>query len=86
MKFTCSSLSGCYREKPEGHCWDCSHALFHGEAKGRGRKLWKFEFNPWRGFLFLNKDETISKVCPNIKSPVWGKLSDFVREINRKGK
>ena len=83
MKFTCNSLSGCYREKPEGHCWDCSHACFTGKTKGNGKRIWRFEFNPWHGFLFLNKDGSTSKISPVEKNPVWKKLSAFVRKINR---
>jgi len=83
MKFTCNNLGQCYKEKPGGHCWDCSHACFEGQAKGRGRKLWRFEFNPCRGFLFLNKDDSTSKIDPAEKNPIWKKLAAFVRKINK---
>ena len=85
MKFICNSLSGCFKEKPEGHCFDCSHALFSGETKGNGRKLWRFEFNPWRGFLFLNKDDSTSEIVPAERNSVWEKLTSFVNKIKKMG-
>ena len=83
MKFFCNNTGTCYREKPEGHCWDCSHANFCGKISVRGKKLWRFQFNPYAGFTFINADGETSKIVPVEKNPVWKKLSTFVRKIQK---
>ena len=35
------------------YCTECSHARFFGEGVSRTGRLWRWEFNPYFGPLFL---------------------------------
>jgi len=36
-------------------CQKCSHAIFSGEGKDRNGKIWRWEFSPQFGPLFVGK-------------------------------
>jgi len=54
------------------YCRKCSHALYFGEGKDRNGKLWRWEFNPMFGPMFLRKDGEFLKQQPVYENhPAW---------------
>jgi len=79
---TCTSVQcGSY---PCGYCAKCSHAWFEGSSVDGVGRLWRWEFNPITGPLFLRKDGE-----PLARQPIDGPAyqafaawhAEFVREI-----
>ena len=65
----CTSLTGC---RPCDYCRKCSHSLTFGEGRDTGGRLWKWEFNPWFGPLFLRADGEPLKRQPIAENhPAW---------------
>ena len=49
----CTSLNNC---AGGDYCARCSHARFEGEGRDKRGKLWRWEFSPQYGPLFLRTD------------------------------
>ena len=58
------------------YCRECSHAIFKGRSKVNG-KMYRWEFQPYYGVLFLNKDGSDVKAYPGIKNPVWDRFEEW---------
>ena len=52
---SCTSLN-CTNDLDSDYCPECSHGRYEGEGRDSSGKLWKWEFNPYFGPLFLRKD------------------------------
>ena len=62
---SCSSLDCNY-------CHDCSHAIFIGAGIDVNSKMWKWEFNPHFGPLFLGKkDEPLKRQPTSPNHSAW---------------
>ncbi len=54
------------------HCLQCSHAHYLGQGRDRNGKLWRWEFNPRFGPLFLRIDgEPIERQPIHETHPAW---------------
>lgn len=66
---TCTSLQ--CASYPCAYCARCSHAIFEGSGTDATGKVWRWEFNPVRGPLFLRKDGE-----PLVRQPIAGRAYD----------
>ena len=54
------------------YCRECSHAIFFGSGKDVNGKMWKWEFAPYFGPLFLRKNGVPLKNQPGHEDhPAW---------------
>jgi hypothetical protein len=78
MPDNCSSLT-CRTTEYE-YCKKCSHAIWYGEGEHNG-KIWKWEFTPMFGPLFLRKDGEPLKHQPiHEDHPAW---KPFIKWFNK---
>ena len=74
----CTSLS-CV--PPQDYCPECSHALFLGEGTDKNGKLWRWEFSPRFGPLFLRKDgEPLSRQPIRADHRAWVPFDSWMKE------
>jgi len=67
-----------------GYCAKCSHAIFSGEGQDKTGKVWRWEFNPHFGPLFLRKDDEPLKHQPGEKSMAWDVFEGWHLTFKRK--
>ena len=66
----CASLNAAC-VPPTDYCSKCSHAYWPGSGTDSNGKLWKFQFNPQHGPIFLRQDGEPLKNQPGEKSGAW---------------
>jgi len=82
----CSSIM--CRDYGCDYCMECSHASWIGEGKDINGKLWRWDFNPYFGPLFLRKDDKPLKYQPEgSKHPAWKPFETWLKKhLNEKEK
>lgn len=82
MKIKCTSFS-CLTDIDECTYNNCSHKIFIDTININGKK-YTFEFNPWFGVNFLNKNGSISRRTIGEKHPFWGKFNRWLDKLDKK--
>jgi hypothetical protein len=68
IHLACNSLS-CNRYGCD-YCKKCSHAIYKSDVR-LNNKVYRWEFRPHYGVIFLKKDRTPYKKQPSEKHMVW---------------